>query len=465
MFPPEEMVQAYESVWKDLNDNRMNRARTDPNGIERKFYDDMWQSDNRILSDDTKESWNMVRAYWSNIMLILCQSFFRLPALVGLIWVDYITLVGRIQDNSNDAVPFPLFLQWFLIYLLITAVTAPCWQWLCWKISPRKYIGVGCLANIISWLLVLWTFWAPVACSPLYIIAVVLSNAPVSFIGLVFIDAGGKVSVSEDGIKLFGVSDVTWFSMVAIVYGIDGTDIIVSRLGIEIASIVLLVVSVMVSLYLLSPNSLPPHFDHLRLRFRGQWSTLFKRRKTWYVYSVTVFFDSFNKVLVLGALFEFVVNQTYLEWSYIAMAISLVIATACTTILLTSKVGAKGSVDLIYGISIAPFITLFQILIIAYGPDWSALIAATVLNIWQVRCGLTGILNLHTMPSRETTLTVTTVQVMTGSIAIGISSLLCWKLGRNPWQWVTLVTITEILRLIAVSGLIRLHQKESLAKP
>ena len=150
MFPPEEMVQAYESVWKDLNDNRMNRARTDPNGIERKFYDDMWQSDNRILSDDTKESWNMVRAYWSNIMLILCQSFFRLPALVGLIWVDYITLVGRIQDKSNDAVPFPLFLQWFLIYLLITAVTAPCWQWLCWKISPRKYIGVGCLANIIS---------------------------------------------------------------------------------------------------------------------------------------------------------------------------------------------------------------------------------------------------------------------------------------------------------------------------
>lgn len=466
-FPPEEMVQAYESVWKELNNiQRKRRAScTDPDNVERKFYDDMWQSDNRILSDDTKDSWNMVRAYWSNILLILCQSYFRLPALVGLIWVDFISTVGLVEDNANDSSPFPQFLQWFLIYLLITAVTAPCWQWLCWKLSPRNYVGVGCLANILSWLLVLWTFWAPSACMPLYLIAVILSNAPVSFIGLIFIDAGGKVSVSEDGIKLFGFSDVTWFSMVAIVYGIDAKGVILSRLGIEIAAIVLLVVSVMVSLYFLSPSSLPPHFDHLRLRFRGQWFTLFRKRKAWYAYSVTVFFDSFNKVLVLGALFEFISNQTYLEWSYISMAISLVISVACFAILLTSRIGAKGSVDLMYAIAIAPYIALFQMLIIVYGPDWSALIAATILNIFQVRCSLTGVLNLHTMPSREATLTVTTIQVMIGSIAIGISSLVGWKLARNPWPWLTLVSITETLRLLAVAGFIKLHKKESLAKP
>ena len=93
-FPPEEMVQAYESLWEELNYDRRKRAcKKDPENIETMFFDKMWQSDNKILNDDTKESWDVVKAYWSNILLILCQSFFRLPALVGLIWVDYVTTV------------------------------------------------------------------------------------------------------------------------------------------------------------------------------------------------------------------------------------------------------------------------------------------------------------------------------------------------------------------------------------
>ena len=465
-FPPEEMVQAYESLWEELNYDRRKRAcKKDPENIETMFFDKMWQSDNKILNDDTKESWDVVKAYWSNILLILCQSFFRLPALVGLIWVDYVTTVGVIQENLNDSSPFPAFLEWFLIYLLVTVITAPCWQWLCWRISPRRYIGVGCFANILSWLLVLWSSWAPSAILPLYLIAVILSNAPVSFIGLIFIDAGGKVSVSQDGIKLFGISDVAWFSMLAIVYGINVRNIVLTRLGIQIAAIVFLVGSVMVTLYFMSPTSLPPHFDHLRLRFRGQWSILSKKRKSWYAYSVTVFFDSFNRVLTLGALFEFITNRTYLVWSYTAMALSLVISVACMVILLTSRLGAKGSVGLMYAIVVIPYISLFQILIIAYGPDWSALIAATVLNAFEVRGSLTGVLNLQTMPSRETTLTVTTIQVMIGSIAIGISALVGWKLERKPWPWLTLCSITETLRLLAVATFVKLHQKESLAGP
>lgn len=466
-FPPEEMIKAYELVWENLSTIRTEKQNSpeDPEDSEKQFYEEMWQCDNQILNNEIKESWSEVRAYWSNILLILCQSFFRLPAMFGLIWVDFVTTVGSIQNNANKSIPFPSFLQWFLIYLLITVFTAPCFQWLCWRLSPRKYIGFACVATSIAWLLVLWTLWAPAACLPLYIIALVLSNAPVAFIGLIFIDSGGKVSVSQDGIKLFGLSDMTWFGLLAIIYGIDVRDVVLSRIGIEIAGIVFLVASVIVSLYLMSPSSLPPHFDHLRLRFRGQWSILFKRRKAWYAYSVVTCIDSFNRVLVLGALFKFIVNKSYLEWSYTAMALSLFISVAFLVFLLTSRIGAKGSVGLMYGVIIMPYITLFQLLIIVYGPDWSALIAATLINIFEVRGAFTGVLNLHTLPSREATLTVTTFQVVLGSIFIGVASLVSWKLTSNPWPWLTLSCVTETLRFITLAVFIRLHQKESMARP
>lgn len=221
----------------------------------------------------------------------------------------------------------------------------------------------------------------------------------------------------------------------------------------------------MVSLYLMSPSSLPPHFDHLRLRFRGQWSILFTRRKAWYAYSAVTSIDSFNRILVLGALFKFITNKSYLEWSYTAMALSLLISVACLMILLTSRIGAKGSVDLMYAVVIIPYITLFQLLIIIYGPDWSALIAATLVNIFEVRGAFTGVLNLHTLPSREATLTVTTFQVVLGSSFIGIASLVSWKLTSNPWPWLTLSCVTETLRIITLAVFIRLHRRESMARP
>lgn len=465
MFPPEDMVESYESVWKELNRVWMEkRGYQDVDKIEGMFFEKMWQFDNQTINDESIEPWNLIRAYWSNILLMLCQSFFRLPALIGLIWVDFVTSVGTIEEDTQDS-SIPDTLEWFLIYLLITIAVAPAFQWLCWKLPPRIYICFACIANITAWLLVLWTFWAPSALIPLYIIILFLSNASVPFIGLIFIDSGGKVSVSEDGIKLYGISDVTLFAMLTIVYGIDVLQISPSRTDIEIAGIVFLVASVMVSLYLMSPSSLPPHFDHLRLRFRGQWLTLFKRRKAWYAFTASVFIDSFNRILILGALFRFIVDKTYLEWTYIALALSLVVAVACSVVLLTSRVGAKGSIDLIYTIAIIPYITVFQMLIIVYGPDWSALIAATVLQVFQVRSSLLGVLNLHTMPSRETTLSVTTIQLMIGSISIGIASLLCWKLGRNPWLWLTLCAITETLRLFIVTIFIKLHRQESLVRP
>lgn len=466
-FPPEEMIEAYESVWKELNTTWSKKHRSFGKNVteEEIFFDEMWLSNNQSLDSEIKESWSEVRAYWSNILLILCQSFLRLPALVGLIWVDFITSVGSIVENANDAIPFPKFLEWFLIYLLITIVTVPCFQWLSWRLSPRRYVGFGCIAAITAWIFVLWTFWAPSACLPLYMVAVVLSNAPVAFIGLIFIDSGGKVSVSQVGVKLYGLSDVAWFAMLTIVYGINLSNVNVNRLGLEIAGIIFLVASVIVALYLMSPSSLPPHFDHLKLRFRGQWPVLFKRRKAWYVYSISTFIDSFNRILAIGALFEFISNKTYLEWSYIASALTLVISVACLVMLLTSRLGAKGSVNLMYAIIAIPYINLFQLLILMYGPDWSALIAATVINVFNVRASFTGVLNLHTLPSREATVTVTTIQVILGSIAIGIASLVSWKLGRNPWPWLTICTITETLRLISMAGFIKLHQKESLAVP
>jgi hypothetical protein len=109
---------------------------------------------------------------------------------------------------------------------------------------------------------------------------------------------------------------------------------------------------------------------------------------------------------------------------------------------------------------------LMQAALIVYCPDWAAIVAATVINVLSVRYSIKGLLSLHTMPSREIFLSVTTLQVMVGSIAVTVGAITNWKLQYNEqWLWMTVIAIAEGLRLLTCIPFIRSHAKENLARP
>lgn len=282
-FPPEKMIEAYEQVWSRLIEVRFGKRKNLEKpmaDVEESFYEKVWKINNQTLKDTQKiEDWSISRAWWSNLFLLVSQSFFRLPSLVCLIWVQYALNAGQVNYQVNEAAVMPTFLKLLLIYLGISILTTPCWQLLCWKLSPKHYILLCNGLNVISWLCALWSFWAPPAMIPLFIVTVVFGNSAVSFIGLIFLDVEGKVSVSQDGIKLMGFSDIIWYIILAIAYALADTGNEISRLGLEVTGIIFLVLSVCLALYFASPHSLPPHFRHFRLRFRGQLKMLVKNRK------------------------------------------------------------------------------------------------------------------------------------------------------------------------------------------
>jgi hypothetical protein len=70
------------------------------------------------------------------------------------------------------------------------------------------------------------------------------------------------------------------------------------------------------------------------------------------------------------------------------------------------------------------------------------------------------------MPSRETTSLVTTLQMVVGSLAVGLGTVAAWQMDKSQaWLWITLAAVVEGIRLLVVVPFIRLHKKECLAGP
>ena len=128
-FPPEEMISKYDVEWAEILSARRKAAAKaalplDP--VESTFFEDAWRTDNTLWkpsgaedSNTTAKNENSMRAWWSNAMLILAQSFFQLPALMAMLWVEYIIGVGTIEP--------PLYRSLLLIKFGINIVSAPIW--------------------------------------------------------------------------------------------------------------------------------------------------------------------------------------------------------------------------------------------------------------------------------------------------------------------------------------------------
>ena len=476
-FPPHVMVTAYEDEWKTLNTDfhslinkvkSASQARTDSSD-EAKFYETVWQIENSV-DDQGKEneSWDLVRAFWSNILLIICQYIYRLPSLVCFIWVMYVTTAG---DSSglilNDSYLMPTFVQLFFIQLLITFIAAPLWQCIASVMSPRHYILLASWLNIVSWYCALWSLWAPSSTGPLFIISSVLGTSPVPFVGFINMDVENKISIASEGVKLMGLSDCFWYLLLAIVYSQNRAGQYVNRTNLIIVGCIFLALSAWLTEFFAHKKTLPPHFRHNRLNYRGQFKVMFQQRKTWMYFSLIAFLDSFMMTLILGCILEYLGSTpSYVTGAFVSLVGTTALYSVLAAWMICSPVGGILSVKLYYAMACFPLMALAQALIVVYCPSWATFIATTVVNVFSPRYNLIGLLNLHTIPSREMFLSVTTLQVMFGSIAVGLATLANWKLQFNDqWLWITLMAIAEGLRLVLCVPFVKSHKKENLARP
>jgi hypothetical protein len=335
-------------------------------------------------------------------------------------------------------------------------------------VSPKNYIFFSAGLNVLSWLCTLWGILVPNAAFTLYLISCCVAGSPIPIIGLIFLNIEGKVSVSQYGISLMGVSDVFRYLMIFIVYTqrpTGGEWSTPSMIGVRC---LFLVLSTWLLMYFVAPGSLPLHFTYYRLKFKGQFEILLKQRKAWIFFTLTCLCDAFALTLTMGCIFEYYESeQSILYWSYNALALSSAVYIGLVCLLLLSKAGIRLGLSLYYGLAVLPGQALIQVLLIIYGNTSAApIVAASVLNFAVVRYSVVGILNLHTMPSRETTSLVTTLQMVVGSLAVGLGTVAAWQMDKSQaWLWITLAAVVEGIRLLVVVPFIRLHKKECLAGP
>jgi glycosidase/glycogen synthase len=133
-FPPEEMIAKYDVEWSELFAARTKAAAAPLLGEkESSFFEEAWLADNAVWkpSNDTasaeKESSSSMRAWWSNAMLILAQSFFQAPALLAMLWVEYIIESGTIQTPLHTSSTLNTAVTLLFIKFGINIVSAPIW--------------------------------------------------------------------------------------------------------------------------------------------------------------------------------------------------------------------------------------------------------------------------------------------------------------------------------------------------
>ena len=142
-FPPEEMIAKYDVEWDELAAARAKAAaHAAPllNSMESSFFENAWRVDNTFWKpDDTAadtekskkiakdERTSAMRAWWSNALLILAQSFFQAPALLAMLWAEYILQAGTIQAPLYKSQTMNTMTMLLLIKFAINIVSAPIW--------------------------------------------------------------------------------------------------------------------------------------------------------------------------------------------------------------------------------------------------------------------------------------------------------------------------------------------------
>ena len=183
--------------------------------------------------------------------------------------------------------------------------------------------------------------------------------------------------------------------------------------------------------------------------------------------------------------------------------VGLVFATSAVCIaavaaLLSVRPGQVRSLGIMRGLAVLPGLLVLQIALLTYGrahwpgdPCALLFLAAVLPSVGTVRMHVTGLLQLHTLPSRETLSLAQSAQIFAGSACIALGGLAGFALNKGcgrgctpvgypvgsaglpapggcrgcGWPFVVVVCVLEAVRLALSSLMLWLHKHENIAIP
>ena len=463
-FPPEDMIVKYQDVWsalvRDINLVKSQNATSLQATSEREFFEAVWLEENEMTRK--RAPWPSSKAKLSNILLLLSKSLFRIPTLIGFVWMKFAFSAGTVPHKEFLDGEYSQYWVWFL---MLAGLAAPFWQAVAASTCPRTYIILSNIGNINNWICILWALWAPRTMIIMLALSSFLGSMAVPLIGFIFWNADSKTSISQNGIKFMMVSDLFWYASLAIVHLYGYHPVQGGREALTNTGYLFLSLSMGLLIYFSYPKSLPPHFKYFRMRVTGQWKILVSQRKTWMVFSGMSFVDAFIITFLYGIIKVY--NGPFMEsvallGNEVTSALFLLLA---SYILGYSRHGILAGTRLYYSMLTSPFIGLVQCMAAIYATSWISCLIILGCNLCSIRYNIGGVLTLHTLPSRETLVFVTTFQVLIGSVAIYLACKCNSWIGDNKNLHILTMTSLECFRLVLSNSLCKKHSQENLARP
>ncbi|KAK9823356.1 hypothetical protein WJX72_002143 [[Myrmecia] bisecta] len=474
-FPPDVMIQKYQAVWATIHAVRGPDSKiiTD---AEKTCYNALWQADNlpvETMDGASAQRGSLVKAVASNLVLIVMQSLLQLPALFTFVWylvnqgagsIEFVSDAQRSWNNTAST-GFQIAFTLFVIY----AGAAVVWQLLAFRVSAHRYLIIASVGFVLTSLASLWATYAVRLAGALTLITFIGAPAGGPIIGFIFVDQRNRVSVSEFGPALMGISDgiktAMIFCAMLVILIQQGRNIPLS--GYHSFGIILLVTAVWLLLFILS-DAMPAIFRYFHLTIRGQVTLLMKHRKTWYTLVILSGLEAFLATLIAAAVY------TWHGWAALEVYGVLYFGVGCASIVfwayvLSRNIGPLRHTSLMYGLTLFPGITFAQMCCVLWGKaDYWVIIAGTVFQVGMVRYHMAGVLTLHTLSSRQMLSIVLTMQTVVGSVAIGAGGVVGYLIGHGYGAKIidlTLAGVGELARAGLVLLLIKWHRSEHIAIP
>ncbi|KAK9845225.1 hypothetical protein WJX81_000502 [Elliptochloris bilobata] len=512
-FSPQLMVGCYNQIWREIHSAVKAAKAKESEGRrmsddEAAFYKEDWLVDNKPF-DAAAPPPPQARWYTnlSTALLILMQVIMQIPSIYTMIFYLQTSQPTGLISFSDQ--PVRLGMTGFYIYFTLYAAGAILWQAIAFFMSPRSYIRLACLTFLASVLAAYWAVFVPWWTQYGYLLTSVCAAAWAPLIGFILLERKNRFSVSQWGPALMGFTDATrylvlFLAFLALYLGIAKTqegDFTIDARVYQGGAMALLVLATWLLMWfsdVCGSGLLSAHYTHFRLRLRSQLGLLLLHRRAWLAVTAMVALDSFCISFNTSYVYQMPDGQTLLFKYVCLMFATGAVAMAAVAALLSVRLGQVRSLGIMRGLALLPGLLAVQAALLTYGrarwPDPAhnvLVVAAVVPAMGVVRMHITGLLQLHTLPSRETLSLAQSAQIFAGSVCIALGGLVGFAVnsgcgrGCSPvgfpagpagftlsggcrgcgWPFVLLVSVFEALRLALGVLMLWLHKHENIAVP
>ncbi|KAK9813846.1 hypothetical protein WJX73_001548 [Symbiochloris irregularis] len=437
-FPPGVMVEGYRKVWTEIEDFMLPPSKDKlVTEKESTTYNVLWQADNLPFqaSGEKGISLKTLRSAVANLTLIFMQTALQLPAVFTFVFylvtrnvgnIDYTADARRAWSNLGGE-GFQVAFTLFIVY----GVAGLLWQGVSLITRARTYLVLASLSFFIGSLGALWCTYIQQASFAVTLAAFALAPSSGPVIAYCFLDLNNRISVSNWGPALMGLSDgirqIVMFVAMLVIFLNTGNEIAVR--GYQIAAIVLLVMATWLVLFCGS-RLLPQVYSYHTLRFKTQWRSLVFGRKTWYYLVIVSAIDAFLIVLVASAIYARAgehLLHLYAMLFFATAAVAIILVAWVLTRQILHRIPILRQMRII---ALLPGVMVAQMACALWGQKlvW-IIIAGTVLQVGIVRVHIIGVLALHTLSSREMLAVVLSIQTLFGSIGIGLGGFVGYIVG------------------------------------